>query len=349
VLRSPARQADAALEVRSDLRAVTDWRRHALEFRAAGAAAFFAGHPSEDDRAYALEARGRLDIGPRTNLEALVSHQLEKDTRSAPNAPLAAAERGDLEVDRAAVTFNHRFNRLAFQLRAAIREFDFAPVPSLAGTSISNDARDLLARDAAFRTTWDFGGGFGVFLETGIDDRSYHTPAADGLSRSSTGEQYRAGLAFAPLSNIIRGEVSLGWGHQRPNEAALPELDGILIDANLAWRASPLTSFLLTAQSTFVYSIAFASSGGLARQLGLEVRHAFQRYLIGSAGVRYTTTPYAGIALRETELIGELGLDYYLGPTTILFGRYQHIAFDSTLPASQSDTDVLRLGVRLRY
>jgi hypothetical protein len=51
----------------------------------------------------------------------------------------------------------------------------------------------------------------------------------------------------------------------------------------------------------------------------------------------------------RTELIGELGLDYYLGPTTILFGRYQHIAFDSTLPASQSDTDVLRLGVRLRY
>jgi hypothetical protein len=211
------------------------------------------------------------------------------------------------------------------------------------------DARDLLARDAAFRTTWDFGGGFGVFLETGIDDRSCHTPAADGLSRSSTGEQYRAGLAFAPLSNIIRGEVSLGWGRQRPNEAALPELDGVLIDANLAWRASPLTSFLLTAQSTFVDSIAFASSGGLARRLGLEARHAFQCYLIGSAGVRYTTTPYAGIPLRESELIGELGLDYYLGPTTILFGRYQHIAFDSTPPASQSDTDVLRLGVRLRY
>jgi len=293
--------------------------------------------------------RAGASTSARTNLEALVAHQLKKDTRSAPNAPLAAAGRGDLEVDRAAVTFNHRFNRPAFQLRAAIREFDFAPVPSLAGTSISNDARDFLARDAAFRTTWDFGGGFGVFLETGIDDRSYHTPAADGLSRSSTGEQYRAGLAFAPLSNIIRGEVSLGWGRQRPNEAALPELDGVLIDANLAWRASPLTSFLLTAQSTFVDSIAFASSGGLARQLGLEVRHAFQRYLIGSAGVRYTTTPYAGIPLRETELIGELGLDYYLGPTTILFGRYQHIAFDSTLPASQSDTDVLRLGVRLRY
>ena len=123
----------------------------------------------------------------------------------------------------------------------------------------------------------------------------------------------------------------------------------MLLDANLAWRASPLTSFLFTAQSTFVDSITAASSGGLARQAGLEVRHAFWRHLIGTAGARFTMTPYLGLALRENELVGELGLDYYLGRDTILFGRYQHIAFDSTLPASQSDIDVMRAGVRVRY
>jgi hypothetical protein len=32
-----------------------------------------------------------------------------------------------------------------------------------------------------------------------------------------------------------------------------------------------------------------------------------------------------------------------------LFGRYQHVAVDSTLPASQSDRAVLRFGVRLNY
>ena len=71
-------------------------------------------------------------------------------------------------------------------------------------------------------------GGFGVFVETEIDDRSYHTPPADGVSRSSA---------------------------------------GVLIDANLACRASALTTFLFTAQATF---IAVGSSGGLARQLGFE-------------------------------------------------------------------------------
>jgi hypothetical protein len=79
------------------------------------------------------------------------------------------------------------------------------------------------------------------------------------------------------------------------------------------------------------------------------VRHAFRRRLIGSAGVRHTSTPYVGADLTEREFVAELGLDYYVGRDTILFGRYQHIAFDSTLPASDSNADVLRLGVRVRY
>jgi hypothetical protein len=206
VLRSPARQADAALEVRSDLRAFTDWCRHALEFRAVGAAAFSPGIRARTTGAYALEARGRLDIGPAHQSGGARLAPAREDTRSAPNAPLAAAERGDLEVDRAAVTFNHRFNRLAFQLRGAIREFDFAPVPSLAGTSISNDARDLLARDCG-----------------------------------------------VPHHLGFRGRVRCVFGdrHRRPQ-------------------------------------LSHASRGRLVAlfdgQLGLEVRHAFQRYLIGERG-----------------------------------------------------------------
>lgn len=43
-------------------------------------------------------------------------------------------------------------------------------MPSLGGGIISNGARDYLERDAAFRATWDFGGGFGDFIETAIDD-----------------------------------------------------------------------------------------------------------------------------------------------------------------------------------
>jgi hypothetical protein len=86
-----------------------------------------------------------------------------------------------------------------------------------------------------------------------------------------------------------------------------------------------------------------------ARQLGFEVRHVFWRRLIGSAGVRYTSTPYQDVDVIARELVAELGLDDYVGCDTILFGRHQHIAFDSTQPVSGSNADVVRLGVRLRY
>jgi hypothetical protein len=69
----------------------------------------------------------------------------------------------------------------------------------------------------------------------------------------------------------------------------------VLIDANLAWRASALTTFLLTAQSTFIDSIAVGASGGLARRLDLRCAMPFWRRLIGSVGVRYTSTPYEGV------------------------------------------------------
>ena len=46
---------------RSNVRVVSDWRTHAVEFRASGLATFYEQFPTEDDRSYAFEARGRLD------------------------------------------------------------------------------------------------------------------------------------------------------------------------------------------------------------------------------------------------------------------------------------------------
>ena len=81
----------------------------------------------------------------------------------------------------------------------------------------------------------------------------------------------------------------------------------------------------------------------------MQVRHAFYRHLIGTTGVLYTSTPYDGVDLTERELIGELGLDYYVGRDAILFGRYQHTVYDTSVPSSDYSADVLRAGLRLRY
>jgi len=348
IFRNSARLSDGALEVGTNVRAVSDWRTHAVEVRASGLATFYDHFPTEDDRSYAFEARGRLDISKRTNLEVAALHQVDKDRRAMRDSPTDAAQRGDVETDRVAFALNHQFNRLSLQLRGSLTDVEFAPVTSTSGGIISNAARDTTQRELAFRTSWALNGRTDIFAEVAVNDREFRAAADDGIVRSSTGERYRIGVAFGPLNNTLRGEVSAGWGWQAPRDGRLGEIEGFIVDANLAWRATPLTTFLLTARSDFIDTTTTGSLGALSRQVGLETRHAFRRYLIGTAGIKYTVNPYDGVTINERDLTTEVGFDYYLSRDAILFARYQHIDFQTTVVNSNYAADVVHVGLRVR-
>ena len=59
VFRSPNARSDLSLEVKPTVRLVSNWRQHAVEFRATGAYSYFAEFDTENDKSYAVEARGR--------------------------------------------------------------------------------------------------------------------------------------------------------------------------------------------------------------------------------------------------------------------------------------------------
>ena len=348
IFRNSARLADGALEVAGNVRTVSDWRVHAVEFRASGLATFYDRYPTEDDRSYAFEGRGRIDISKSTNLEVLALHQVDKDRRAQRDSPTDAAERGYVETDRVAFALNHRFNRLSLQLRGSLTDLEFAPVTNTSGGIISNAERNTTQREAAFRTSWALSGKADVFAEIAVNDREYGAAPNDGILRSSTGERYRAGVTFGPQNNTLRGEVSAGWGRQAPRDGRLGEIDGFILDANVAWRASALTTFLLTARSDFLDTTTTGSFGALSRQVGLEARHTIRRHLIGVAGIRYTVNPYDAVVIEEHDLTTELGFDYYLNRDAMIFARYQHTDFYSTVVGSDYADNIVHVGLRVR-
>jgi hypothetical protein len=348
IFRSPTPDADSAFETRGSLRLVSDWSRHAVELRGSGLASFYKEYSTEDDRAYTLEARGRLDIAKRTNIEGLLSNQLDRSVRSTQNLPTDAARRGDIETNRAAGAFNHHFNRLGLQLRGAVIDVHFAPVPIIGGGIISNTDRSYTQRDAALRTSWAIRDRVDVFAEAQAVEREFFVPPSDGILRSSHGERYRLGVSFGHWDATVRGEASIGWGRQAPDSSQLAAIEGFIVDANLAWRATALTTVLLTASSDFVDTTMTGSLGGLSRTVGLEARHTFRRYLVGIAGVRYVVTPYESTDVVEHTLTSEVGFDYYLGRNIVIYGRYQHIAYETTAPDSNYEDDIVRFGMRVR-
>jgi hypothetical protein len=349
VFRSTKPRADTAFDVRPSARLVSNWRAHALEFRATGNLSRFTEFTTENDRAYTLESRGRLDLSKRTSIEALVSRDVTQDSRSSINAPASAANRADITTDKVAAAFNHRFNRLSLQLRGSVTEAKFGPSEAIGGGSIGNNDRDVRTTEEAVRATWEFKPTLFTFIETAINQRTYKTAAlSDGILRDSTGDRYRAGISFGNGGQRLRGEFSLGYGTQRPDDARLQDISGFLLDANLAWRYSALTSFLLTARSDVTETTLANSAGAFSRQVGFEARHAFHRYLIGNTGLSYTVQDYEGVSLQEREWKSTAGLEYFLNQEVTLFGKYQHTAFSSTDNSRNYAADEVRIGVRVR-
>jgi hypothetical protein len=259
-----------------------------------------------------------------------------------------AATRADIVTNRAAMALNHRFNRLSLQLRGSVSETNFGAVPDTSGGMISNDNRDQTSRDIAARASWAFKPSLSAFLEAAVNDRTFKGVSSDGISRDSKGDRTRVGLSFGSTSGIWRGEVSTGYGRQRPDDARLKDVDGLLLDANLAWRVSAVSSLLFTARTDFTESTTVGASGALARTFGVEARHAFQRQLIGTAGVRTAISDFKGISLTERETTADLGLEYFFNRNASVFTRYQHVMFDTTTPGANTVSDSIRVGMKIR-
>lgn len=349
VFRSSQARSDIAFDVRPSARLVSNWRQHAVEFRAVGVFTQFNEFTTENDRAYTLEARGRYDLSKRINIETLVSRDLSQESRSSINAPAAAADRANITTDRFAAALNHRFNRLSLQLRGSVAEVNYGNVEAIGGGVIPNNDRDVRTTEEALRASWEFKPTLFGFVEAGLNQRSYKVASlSDGIPRDSTGERYRFGVSFGNSGQKLRGEISTGYGRQAPDDARLREITGVLFDANLAYRYSALTSFLLTAKSDVSESTLANSAGAFSRQVGVEARHAFHRYLIGTAGLTYTMQDYEGVSVQEHEWKSALGVEYFLNREVTLFGKYQHTAFDATDKARNYNADEVRVGVRIR-
>lgn len=164
----------------------------------------------------------------------------------------------------------------------------------------------------------------------------------------SSGDRTRLGVTFGSTGQKLRGEVAVGYARQRFDDDLLPGINGIIFDANLAWRVSGLTSVLATAKTDISQSSLAGSGGAISHQAGVEIRHAFRRHLIAIAGLSLTRLDYEGVTLSERDVTGQLGLEYFLNRGVTLFGRYQHVDFGSTDISRNYNADEVRIGMKVR-
>lgn len=347
VFRSTKPLGDIAGNVVSSGRLVSNWDRHALELRYNGDLSFFSEYNTENDKAYQLEARGRLDISRHTNVQAILSHDQNQESRSALDAS-SVGPRTSATTDRAEGAFNHRFNRLSVQFRGSVTDYSYGNA-SFNGTPIINSDRNYTQTEEITRASWEFKPTLTAFTEVAINQRDYAKVApTDGIGRSSDGERYRFGISFGTTGKILRGEASLGYGVQRPDDSRLHPVDGLILDGNATWRVTERTSLLFNARTDVSETITENVGGAFYRYLSVEARHAFLTYLVGSAGLSYATQNSQDGLIDEREIRATLGLEYYLNRETVLFGKYAHTDLNAVSKESDYASDEVHFGMKLR-
>lgn len=338
-------RGDWRADLLSETRLISNWANHALELRMLHDRSYHRAFTQENDAEQTYELRGRLDITRRTNLEARAAHEIRQESRnSIDSSASSSAARADVITDRANLILNHRFNRLSLQLRGSHTRLSYEEPTN--GTT--ND-RDLKGRTLALRAQWEFRPTFSVFGEFERDERRHPAVAStDGLSRNSDGERYRAGIAFGQTGEYFRGEASIGYGIQRPEARGLPDIDAFLVDANVAWRVTALTSLLFDARTDFGETTLNGAPGVVERRIGVSLRHAFSQRLIGETGVSFGTQDYRGATLTERDFTLDVNVEYTLNRHAALFSRYQHVRFRSSDADRGYDANTLMIGARLR-
>lgn len=341
------RQADVSMGLRPQILVRSDWANHELTLRATADTRFYRELESEDDRAYDLEATGRLDITRRTQATARVLYGVVQEDRSSDDAQ-ASGSRAELTTSGVAAGLSHRFNRLTVAIRSGVTDFDYQDARDGTGLAINNDDRDYRETSFGMRASYAFRGGLTAIADAETLSRDYRSAVDDdGFDRDSEGVRLRAGLA-ADISPVWQAEVTLGYGRQAADDPQLGEISGLLIDGLLAWRPNALTTVQLDAASRIEETTLANAAGVLTRAIGLELRHALLRELILTGRLSGEWQDYNRPAPDQTRTTMTLAADYALNRAAALNATFTHgrtVTEDETTDYRENR---LRLGLRLQ-
>lgn len=153
---------------------------------------------------------------------------------------------------------------------------------------------DNTALSSSLRLTLDSGAVLRPFAEIGAFTRRFDRDAAgDGLSRNGFGGEAKLGVAVS--GDDLSGEIALGYGQERFDEAALADVSGLIGSAALDWNATELLTLSALVSTSFEPTSAAGASGILKHSGDVGVTYALAPNAFVTTGAELALEDYAGV------------------------------------------------------
>jgi hypothetical protein len=336
--------------VAPELRAQSNWSRHELKADLRGS---YTGYNPDQtptlSRPYVNgKVDGRIDVTGQTRVDLGGRVLVSTDNPGSPNLQAGLAKLPIYTTVGGSAGIGHRFNRFDLSIKGDAERTVYQKSELTDGTSASNDDRNYDQFSGTLRGGYELLPGVTPFAEA-IADRREHDLQTDfsGYQRDSRGLTGKLGSTFK-LSHALTGEIAVGYTKRTYDDPRLENLAGLIGDASLVWTASALTTVKLTGSSVVGESTQAGVSGVLNRDVGLQVDHAFRRWLVGSVKTGFGDDDYVGSVREDRRYSVGAGLTYKFNRGLQLKGEFRQSWLHSNIAGNSYAESVFLLGLRVQ-
>lgn len=202
---------------------------------------------------------------------------------------------------------------------------DYDDVALVGGGTDNQDDRDRLELRTAARVAYEVRPRLSLFVNGGYSTFDYDdVDDAVLVKRDSDIYNVGGGVAYKPGA---RTELSVGAGYisQSFDNAAFNDVDGLAVNARVAWELSALTTITGNVERRIDQSTDATVGSELVFDSRIGVRHELRRNVVVGAGLGFTSREFEGGASnREDEVyVARLRADYYINRNFSVGARYR--------------------------
>ena len=347
--RVPNARASFFGTVAPEVLAKSDWTRHEVTATLRGTYTAYDQTPELDRPTLDGKVTGRLDVLRNTSLIGEGTLVVGTDNPGSPNVQAGVTRFPIYTTLGASAGVTQRFNRIEVTAKGTAERTEYQDSSFTDGTTGSNADRNYNRFGGTLRTSYDLMPGLKPFVEASADSRE-HDIAVDrfGLQRDSTGWTLKGGSTFE-FSRKLTGEAALGYLERNYKDPTLKQLQGFTVDGSLTYAMSALTNVKLTAATVAQETTVPGTAGVLTRNAGLEVNHAFRRWLVGAIKVSYGFDDYVGSERKDDRYAVSAAITYKLNRDVQLKGEVREEWLRSSTPVGVDyNATVFLLGMRMQ-
>jgi len=346
--RTPGGKPSSLITTAPELLAKSDWSRHEVTATLRGSYTAYGATPELDRPSFDGKVTGRLDVTRNTALTGEGTLTVGTDNPGSPNVQAGLTRFPIYTTLGGSLGLTQRFNRVEVAVKGTAERTEYQDSIFTDGTSQSNNDRDFNRYAILMRTSYDLMPGIKPFVEAGYDTR-VHDVQIDrfGMQRDSTGWTVKVGSTFS-LYRMLTGEIAVGYIERDYVDPSLQTLRGPSIDAALVYAFSALTNVKLSASTVASETTVPGTAGVFTRNIGMEVEHAFRRWLIGSVKFNYGLDDYVGSARKDDRYAISGTLTYKLNRMMQVKAELREEWLRSSVPGVDYAATVMLLGLRLQ-